>query len=177
MMTLLDIAVFMGLPRLNLPPFHVVIAQQCLIAPLKIRRDGEIVHGRRHSIRAMQQWHATQLPQRSLQAFTQAGEALGKADRAGFPVRIRQHEVIQQMGESFPGNENAHIRQMREVAFARFAGPMLLREVHFLCRPFRRPPVFYFPLQGPELTICESLRMLALQRRENRLGLQARIGP
>ena len=39
---------------------------------------------------------------------------------------------------------------------AQLSGPMLLHEIHFLRRSFRRSPVFHFALQCPQLTVRET---------------------
>ena len=64
---------------------------------------------------------------------------------------------------------------MREVALAQLSRSMLLHKIDFLCRSFGRSPVLHFALQGPQLAVRKTFRMLSLQRRENRLHFQSRV--
>jgi hypothetical protein len=146
MMPLLDVSVFIRLAGLYLPPFHAVMPQQCRIAFLEIGQFAEIVNRGRHPVGAMQQRHPAQLPYRILQPLAQCDEAFRITQRAALPVRMRQHEVIQHMLKRLAVDRDSYFRQMREVGLAQLARPVFLREVHFLCRPLRCPPVFHFPL-------------------------------
>ena len=69
-----------------------------------------VMHRQRQAIGAMPLRHAAQFPQRVLQPFAQALEALREAERHVLPVRVRQHEVVDQVrrtadpGWSRPGS-------------------------------------------------------------------------
>ena len=85
------------------------MTQQRLIALLKFRLLRQVVDRRCHAIGAMQPRHPAKLPQRVLQPFAQAGEALRLADGSRFPVRIRQHEVVQHVRERITGNRDSQL--------------------------------------------------------------------
>ena len=116
--TLLHISVFVRLAGLDLAPIEGIVAQQGLIALLKICLLDQVINRSRHPIGAVEQGHAAQLPQRILQPFTQAGEALRVADRACLPVRIRQHEVVQHVRKGLAGNGDLQIGQVSKIRFA-----------------------------------------------------------
>jgi hypothetical protein len=80
------------------------------------------------------------------------------------------------VSKRLPDDGDAQIRKMREIGFAQLARPMLLHEVHFLRRSFRGTPALDPPLQRAQLSIGEPVRVLPLQRREDRLRLQSGIG-
>jgi len=82
-MTLLHVAVLVGMVGLDRLPLQAIMPQQRLVAlrerrrTLRPRRNGS-----RQPIGAMQLRHAAQFPQRVLQTFAEAFVALRKADRA-----------------------------------------------------------------------------------------------
>ncbi len=115
---LLHIAVLVRPARLDPSPFEVIVPHQRLIALLKIRPVGQVIHRRRHPIRAMQQRHPAQLPKSVLQSLAQAGEALRGADRARLPVRIRQHEVVHHMSERLTADRDPKLRHVGEIRLA-----------------------------------------------------------
>src|SRR5436305_7016588 len=79
------------------------------------------------------------------------------------------------MRKLFSADPDSQLRQMREVALAQLSCPMLLHKIHFLCRSFGCSPVLHSALQGPELAVRKTFRMLSLQRREKRFHFQARV--
>jgi hypothetical protein len=103
--------------------------------------------------------YAPQQPQRILQSFIQCCEALGIADGAGLPVRMRQHEVIQHVRERLVRDRDSKLSQMREVGCAQLARPVFLREEYFLRRSLRGAPVFHFPLEGSQLAVGKTVRV------------------
>lgn len=151
--------------------------QQRLVVLLKINLLGQVVYRRRHPVRAMQQRHPTQLPESVLEPFAQARKALGRADRARFPVRIRQHEVVHHMRKQLTADRDPKLGHVREVRLAELAGTMLLNKEHLLRRSFTRSPALDPTLQGAQLAVGKPLRMRPLQRREDRFRLQPRIRP
>ncbi|HEX2185771.1 MAG TPA: hypothetical protein VHN78_09730, partial [Chloroflexota bacterium] len=97
--TLLGVAVLVGLARLDRLRRQPVVAQQGLVAPLEDLRVGPRLHGGGQAVGAVQLGHAAQLPQGVLQALAEALVALGEADGARLPVGVGQHEVVDQVGE------------------------------------------------------------------------------
>jgi hypothetical protein len=100
MMPLFHISVLVATTGLDLLSGQTVATQQRLVAARELRRTRRVVDRCRQPIGAMPFRHLAQLPERVLQAFAQTLEALGKADRPRFPVRVRQHEVVDQVREA-----------------------------------------------------------------------------
>ncbi len=92
--------------------------------------------------------NAAQLGQGILQAVTEALEALGEADRAGLPVRVGQHEVVDQVRERLAVDGHLQAAGVREVGGAQVAGLVDLAEEHFLGRPVQGAPLLDVALQG-----------------------------
>ena len=107
--------------------------------------------------------------------FAEALAALGEADRAGLPVRVGQHEVVDQVVERAAVDGHAQVGAVGEVAGAQPAGVMHLGEEDLLGRPVQGPPLLDAPLQGPQLAVGEAAGEAALQVGEQGLGLQAGV--
>ncbi len=175
---LLHVAVLIGVGRLNRLPREAVVPQQRLVAPrerrrtLRARRDR-----RRQAIGAVQLRHAAQLPQGVLQALGQALVALGEADRARLPVRVGQHEVVDQVVERRPGDGHTQVGAVREVAGAEPARVVDLGEEHLLGRSLQGAPLPQASLQGAQLAVGEPSGKATLQVGEQGLGLQSGVEP
>jgi hypothetical protein len=100
----LGVAVFVGLPRLDLLSHQAIMLQQPLVTLREVTPLRQIIHGVAQAIAAVPLGHAAQLRESILQPHAQALEALGETERHRFPVRIGQHEVIDQVSERLPGN-------------------------------------------------------------------------
>ena len=159
---LLDVAVLVGVARLNLLPRQSVMGQQRLVAPGELLRVGQVVDRRAQPVGAMALRHAPQLPQGVLQPRAEALEALRKADRGRLPVGVGQHEVVHQVRERLALDSHAQRRHVREVAGAQAAGLMHLGEEDLLGRPALRAPTLDVPLQGPQLTVGKAAGVTAL---------------
>jgi hypothetical protein len=170
----LDIAVFVGFPRLDLLPHNSVMFQQPLVTLREVPSLRQIVHGAAHPVAAVPLGHATQFPQRVLQAHTQALEALGETERHRLPVRVGQHEVIHQVIEGLPTDGHVQTAHVGEVRGTQSAGMMDLAKVHFLAGSARAAPLLQPPLQRPQLTLVKPSRILLLEPAPERLGLEAR---
>src|SRR6266851_6815702 len=175
MMSLFYISVFVPLPRLDLLPLHPVISQQPGIAFGELRRRAHVVHRRRQSIGSVPLWHFPEFPNCILESFTQALEALRKTHRRRFPVRVGQHQVIEQVRKTLPLDRDPQLTHMREVGSAQPPWLVSLREEHFLHRSFRSSPYFHSSLQRPQLPIGESPRITPLQILKDRLCFQPRV--
>jgi hypothetical protein len=175
---LLHVPVLVGVRRLDRLAGEAVVPQQRLVAsrerrrPLRPRRDR-----RRQPVGAVQLWRAAQLPQGVLQALGETLVALREADRARLPVRVGQHEVVNQVVERRPGDGHAQVAAVREVAGAEPSGVVDLGKEHFLGRPLQGAPLLDAPLQGPQLAVGEASGEAALQVGEQGLGLQAGVDP
>ena len=123
----------------------------------------------------MGQRHPAQFPQTLLYPFRQRLETLAEADPHRFHIRIRQHQVVEQMGEGHPAQRHAKTRHVREVALGHIPRPRILREIHLPLRPMDRPPRRDVPLQRPYLHRLVPPRRPRAQQREQRHALQRRI--
>jgi hypothetical protein len=175
MMTLFTVAVLVGLPRLNGLSLQAIVPQQPLVTFAERRSLRSWWHRRRQPIRAVQLRHPAQLPQGILQALAQALAALREADRPRLPVRVRQHEVVDQVVERHALNRHAQAAAVREVAGTQPTRIMHLTEEHFFRRAGQRPPLLDPPLQRPQLAVGILAGEAALQVREQGLGLQTGV--
>jgi hypothetical protein len=148
---LFHVPILVGLAGLNPLALHPVVGQQRLVAPgeshaalgLSLRQP---LHGRRQAIRPVLAGNSAQFPQRILEPLAQALETLRVADRAGLPVRVRQHKMIDQMREGLTRKRDTQGRHVGEIRLAQPSRLVLLGKVHFLPRAFRRPPHLHAPL-------------------------------
>ena len=140
MVALLDVAVLVtlaGVDRLR-PDF--IVSHQGAIALRELLGAGGL-HRQAHAVGAMLRRHAAQSPDRVLEARTEALEALGEAERDVLPVRVRQHEVVDQVRERLTRDGHAQLGHVREVGGTEPAGRMLLGEKHLLGRSVRCQPM------------------------------------
>lgn len=175
MMALLAVAVLVtrvGVDRLGRDS---VVRQQRLITAREEVRPRSLDR-QTHAITAMLFGHAAQRPHRALEPFTETLETLRETDRHVLPVRVRQHEVVDQMRERLAVDGHAQIVHAREVRGAEPTRRMHLREENFLGRPAGRLPVLDTALQRPQLAIGKLTGMPPLQFLEERLGFPARAG-
>src|SRR5829696_4777619 len=78
----------------------------------------EVVRRRREVIGPMSMRYAPEFRHRSLIARDQRLERLRKADHPRLPLRVRKHEVIDQMVELLAADRDAQIIHRREVALS-----------------------------------------------------------
>jgi hypothetical protein len=172
---LLDVAVLVRLAGIDRLALQTVVPQQRLIPIPKLVPLGPRRYRRTQAVRAVQLRHAAQLRQGVLQAVAEALEALGEADRPRLPVRVGQHEVVDQVGERCGRDRDAEVGAVREVRGGQPAGVVNLAEEDLLGRPVQGPPLLEPPLQGSQLAIGEASRILPLQPAKQGLGFQARV--
>jgi hypothetical protein len=174
-MALLGVAVFMRLPRVDRLTLQAIVAQQPVVTLLQRVPVAAGGHRCGQRVGAMHLRHAAQFPQRVLQTGTQTLEALGEADRATLPVRVGQHEVVNQMRERDAADGDAQVGAMGKVGSTESARFVNLGEEHFLGRPLHGSPLLDPPLQGPQLAVGETPWILRLQPGEHRLGQKTRV--
>jgi hypothetical protein len=177
MMTLLDVAILVGLSRLDCLAFETVMREQRLVSLSEHLGLGIAVDRGGQAIGAVSPRDSSQFPQGVLQALAEALEALGEADGAGLPVGIGEHEVIDQVVQRLAEDGDAKLGHAGEVALGEPTRLMNLREEHLLGRPFEGAPLLDPPLQGPELDVGKTAREAALQVEEEGLGLEPRVEP
>jgi len=168
---LLDVAVLVTVARLDLLWNQRIMIHQSLVALRELLPLRGVVHRQAHPVGPVPLRHAAQFPQRVLQPFAQALEALREADRRRLPVRVRQHEMVDHVLERLPRNGHAQAAHAREVRRRQPTRLVHLREEHLLGRAMQRPPQVHLPLQGPQLPVGEAARVAALQFMQDRLGL------
>jgi len=176
-MTLLDVAILVGLSGLDRLAFELVMLEQTLVSPGEHLGFGVVVDRRRQAIGAVSLGDSSQFPQGVLQTFAEALEALGEADGAGLPVGIGEHKVIDHVVERLAENGDSQLGHVGEVRFGEPPRLMDLGEEDLLGRPFEGSPEFDPPLQGPELHIGKTAREAALQVEKESFGLEARVEP
>jgi hypothetical protein len=143
---LLDVAVLVGLPGLDLLADQSVMFQQPLITLPELLARRSIVHGQTHAIGPVPCRYSAQFPQGVLQTFAQTLEALRKTDRHCLPVRVGQHEVIDHVLEGLPPNRHAQVVHVREVRCCQPGRLMHLAEEHLFGRPHRGTPLLQLAL-------------------------------
>jgi hypothetical protein len=174
-MPLLAIAVLMatrGIGRLRL---QAVVMQQRLILGRVLLTIALVVYRQRHPIRAMPLRHAAQFPQRVLHTLAQAGKTLRKTQTDVFPVRVRQHEVIEQMAKRLSLQRHRQRFHVREIRRAQPTWFMHLAEEDFLGRTMLGFPLTHAPLQRPTIALPVLRRHFPLQPGQQRFGLQTRL--
>ena len=174
-MALLHVAVLVRPGRVDGLPLQAVVPQQRLITLLKCRPVAARRHRRRQRIGAMNLRHAAQFGQRILQPRAEALETLGEADAAGLPVRVAQHEVIEQMRKRQTANGDLQARHVREVRSPEPSRLVDLPKEDLLGRSVQRPPLLDMPLQSPQLPLGKTPGVFTLQPGEQGLGLQAGV--
>jgi len=172
---LLDVAVLVAVTGLGRLPFQTVVLQQRLVplGELRTRRARRDRGG--EPVGAVNRGHPAQLRQGVLQPVGERLERLGEADGAGLPVRVGQHEVVDQVVERLAGDGHPQVGHVREVGGAQPAGRVDLGEEHFLDRPTSRPPDLDAPLEGAQLTVGKAAGVLALELLEEGQRLQPRV--
>jgi hypothetical protein len=159
-----------GIRRLGLQP---VMTQQPFVFRGVLLSLALVVDRQRHAVGAVPLRHPAQGPQRVLQPRAQAGEALRKTHRHVLPVRVGQHEMIDQVREGLAGDRHAQSRHVREIRSAQPAWLMHLGKVDLLGLAVLRLPAPHPPLQRPPRLVPRLLGQLTLQPLQQRLGLQA----
>src|SRR5690606_8894578 len=171
-MALLHIAVLVR--TIHARPFRLypVMAEHSSIPLRELLAMGHLVYGCRELIRPMAFGHPVQFPESILEAGAQALQALREANRARLPVRVGQHEVVQQVIERLARDRHPQRIHACEVRLRQLSWSVPLREEHLPGRARYCPPVLHSSLQSSQLPIGEASRFPPLQRFEERLRLQ-----
>jgi hypothetical protein len=176
-MTLLDVAILVGLPRPDRLAFEPVMREQSVVPAGEQLGFGIAVDRGGQAIGAVSPGDSSQFPQGVLQALAEALEALGEADGAGLPVGVGEHEVIDEVVEGLAEDGDAELGHAGEVALGEPPRLVDLGEEDLLGRPFEGSPLFDPSLQATELDVGEPTGKAALQVKEEGLGLEARVEP
>lgn len=160
-MALLGVAILVtlaGIDRLRLDA--VVVHQRSITRGELLGTRG--LHRQRHAVAAMHVRQAAQRPDRVLEARAEALKTLREAERDVLPVRVRQHEVVDQVRERLAFDGHAEFRHVREVGRPEPARRMILGEEHLLVGTMRCAPLLDVTLQGSQLSVGEATRMSTL---------------
>jgi hypothetical protein len=176
-MTLLDVAILVGLSRLDRLAFEPVMREQSLVSSSERLGFGVAVDRGGQAIGAVPSGNSSQFPQGVLQALAEALEALGEADGASLPVGVGQHEVIDHVVERFAEDGDAELGHAGKVRLGEPTRLMDLGEEDLLGRPFEGAPPFDPALQATKLDIGEAAREASLQVEEEGFGLEPRVDP
>jgi hypothetical protein len=133
------------------------------------------MHGQGHPVRAVTLGHCPQGPQGILQTRTQAGKVFPKTESDMLPVRMGQHEVIEQVRKRHPGNAHFQFVHRREIRCRQPTRSVNLREEHLLARALQRFPPPYPTLESPPQGVRILPRLRSLQPVPKCLGLQQRL--
>jgi len=174
---LLAVAVLVAARRVRGLRFQPVMGQQRPVLGRVPLGAALVVDGQRHAVGAVPPRHTAQLPQGVLQPLAEAGEALRGADAHVLPIRVGEHEVVDQVGERLALEGHAQGLHVGEVRGPQPAGLMHLGEEHLPGRPVLRLPLPHAPLQRPPAPLPIRARRLALQPLQQRLGLQPHLAP
>ena len=174
-MSLFTVAVLVPAVRVRRLGYHAVVSHQRLIPRRVHLRVPIVVNGQRHSVGPMTLGHASQFPQGVLHPGAEAGETLGKAQAHVLPVRVRQHEVIQQVPKRLTLDGDLQLLHVREVRRTQPTWFMHLAEKYFLgwtvlALPLPHPPLHRAPMPLPVLG-----RVFSLQPVHQSPGLERRL--
>lgn len=167
---LLGVAVLVTLAGVDRLWLHLVVGHQRGIAARELLGAGGL-HGQAHAVAPVVGGHAAQGPDRVLEAGAETLEALGETNGDVLPVRVRQHEVVDQVREWLALDGHAQLGHVREVGRPEPARRVVLGEEHLLVGTMRRPPLLDPALQGAELAVREPARVPPPQLLEQGFGL------
>lgn len=121
----------------------------------------------------MPPWHSPEFPERVLEAVGQRLERLRRAEGHRLPVRVREHEVIRQMLESFAEDGDSQGVHAGKIRGRQVTGVMHLAEHDRACQTGRGPPLLDATLERAAVALGQLPGMLSLEPVEQRLGPQA----
>jgi hypothetical protein len=173
--SLLDVAVLVAATGLDRLAFETVVLQQRPVPLGELRTRRARRDRGREPVGAVDEGHAAEFRQRVLQPVGERLEGLGEAHRAGLPVRVGEHEVVDQVLERPPIDGHPQVGHVREVGRTQPTGRVHLGEEHFLRRPVARPPRLDPTLERAELAVREAAGVLTLELPEQGQRLQPRV--
>ena len=169
----LDAAVLVAQAAVVARAGHAVVIEQRRVAHGEVLFFGQVLERGRQAVGAVLLRGAAGLPQGVLQPLGQRLEALAALDHFDMlPAREGQHEVVQDVRKRRVGNRDAQLAHGGEVRQATMARRMLLREEHFLGRPFQGAPLADVTLQGAQHAVGEAVGVIVLQLAQQRDGHQ-----
>jgi hypothetical protein len=172
----LVVPVLVRLPHVDPLARHPVVVQQIPIPLLEFPLRRQVVDGRTQTVAAVASRNTAEFPDRVLESVRQRLERFRGTHRHRFPIRVRQHEVVDEVVERLTLNGDGQIIHGREVGTGEIAGVMDLREHRLAARSERGPPVSHLSLESPPVARVELTGILRLHPREERFGLEPGLG-
>jgi hypothetical protein len=166
--SLLDVAVLVGLARIVGGRLQTVVSHQRLVAsgrldsPLGVKRP----NGGAEVVGAVLTRHAAELPETALKSLGQGLEALGQTDLDRLDVRVGEHQVEDQVREGDPAESDPEIGHVGEVGLGDPARLVNLREEDLFVRAVLDPPDGDLALQSPQLACLVTPGMLLAEQPE-----------
>ena len=170
------VAVLVRLPGVDPLPRQAVVIQKIAVAGTEFPRRREVVHRRAEAVAAVLPGHAPEFPQGVLQPLRQRLERFRHAHRHRFPIRVRQHEVVDEMLERPPRHRDAERVHAGEVGRGQVAGFVDLPEDREPARPVGGPPLPHPTLERAAVRIEKHAGVLAAEPVKERLGRELRLG-
>ena len=171
------VAVLVRLTGVDPLPRQAVVIQEIAVAGAEFPRRRQVVHRRAEAVAAVLPGHAPEFPQGVLQPLRECLERLRRAHRHRFPIRVRQHEVVDEMVERPPRHRDAERVHAGEVGRGQVAGFVDLPEDRELARTVGGPPLPHPTLERAAVRIEEHAGVLAAEPVEERLGRELRLRP
>ena len=171
-----DITVFVSATSVRALRFAFVMVHQTGVTFGEFATTRMISHGRRQRIGAMPQRHATELPERFLNARAQCFKRLRKTKRHTFDVAVRQHAVIERVIESIPGDLHVQLITDREVTGRPSPRMMILAEEDRLARTMKAPPLRHAAFESSPRGIGKLTFVSLLQPLEQSLRFEPWFG-
>ena len=171
------VAVLVRLPGIDPLPRQAVVIQEVAVAGAEFPRRRQVVHRRAEAVAAVLPGHAPEFPQSVLQPFRKCFERFRRAHRHRFPIRVGQHEVVDEVVERPPRHGHAERIHAGEVGRGQIAGSADLPEDRELPRTVGGPPLPHPAFERAPVRIEELAGVLAAEPVEERLGRELRLGP
>jgi hypothetical protein len=168
----LGIAILVRLADIDPFASDPVVFQQAAIPALKLAFRRQVVDRRAEAVAPVPPGYAPELPERVLQAVGQCLERFRSAHAHRFPIRVCEHEVVQQMIKSLSQQRDLQRVHAREVGGRQVPLRMHLAEHHVPRGTGRGTPLLHATLERAAMAVQKPSRALPLEPVEQRLGLQ-----
>jgi len=170
-----DVTILVGTACVRAFGLTVVVTHQRRVALRQFMTARMVPHRRGQGVAAMPLRHATELPERLLNAGTERLKRFRKTETHTFDIAVRQHAVEERVIESLPANLHVEPVADREVTGRQPTRMMVLAEENRLPRTVQTSPLTDTPLKRPLRGIRKPARVSPLQPLEQRLRLQPRL--
>src|SRR5260221_7217761 len=147
-MGLFHITIFMSDAHIVFRRLHAIMSHQRLIAlrPVFGVLLARILDRSRHMIGAMLRRHATDLPERFLKTLCQGFKRFTETDGNRLHIGVREHKMMDHMGEGYVGNRDTQILHMRKIRLSSFTRDVLLCKHHLAIWSMQHTPLLNMTL-------------------------------